>query len=85
MDGHLWANIAESEVSVTEGRKVKKKTQILWECGRCGAKTIVDKDRDPERMKELYGLVPEEVDGAIIMEPLIMECDEAIVYKVMTS
>lgn len=78
MSGHNWSKVSESEVRVTlEGRQTSKK-QWLWVCSRCSSGTIIDDGKDPEQLPELYGLVPLELDGTTIMNPLIMSCDEEL-------
>jgi hypothetical protein len=82
MDGHVWEKVSSSEVSATG---MRTKTQDLWVCVRCLQSTIVDSGQEPERMKELYSLIPLELDGTTIQEPPIASCDEEVVNTVMNS
>lgn len=60
---------------------MRSKPQSLWHCSRCSSVTIVNNPLNPESIQELYGIEPEELDGTIIMEPLILSCDETLVKK----
>lgn len=80
MYGHIWHRVAESEVTVTD-RQPKK--QRIWVCERCQSPTVLDDYLDPESMSILYGIEPKQYDGTIVIEPLILSCDEEVVTKIM--